>query len=384
MKRKLRYLILMLVLSAVMLNGQAQNLTDFDKSQIVRRAQLKMDEFEELLFLISDPTRSRGAVDRYILSSYSREDSLFNQVFYNGKVMIEDDISPIILTKDNIEVSAIDVVAYLNNFKLQYNKYVEKTVFFTDMNFSEVVQEDYVYVVASYQSEFRGRNTNYKDLRYQPVKRKATLRAEYNYETDAWQVWIAGVNFDRADSKPGESISALEKEPLHEVKSDTTAVTVVQTEKSPKEAEPVDSQIVKGQEEQALTALQFTSDIPESMKRGKNIALKWDTPVDNASLSLYRRGQEVMKLRQGLSGQQWNWDVQQKPGKGYSIMLYDPKSNRSLTSETFRIKRKIPLGLYVGIGVTAATVIYFLLPDKPCEGPDCNEELAEPPGLPSN
>lgn len=348
MKTKLHYLLLTLVLCLLALGVQAQNLTEFDKEQIVRRATLKMDEFEELLFLISDPTRSRGAVDRYILSSYSREDSLFNQVFYDQDVIIEDDLSPIELTQDNIEVSAIDVVTYLNNFKLQYKKYMEKTVFFTDLSFSEVMQEDYVYVVASYQSEFKGKHANYEDHQYPLVKRKATLRATYDYTSDAWKVWIAGVNFDREGAKPEERIAVSEQNSSEDIKTDEENLAIVQEDQPAEESTPAELQ-----NDQNLPSLQFTSDIAQSIKRGKSMALRWNKPVEDASMSLYQGEQEIMRLQEDVDGQQWNWKVAQKPGKNYSIMLYDPATTSKVKSKAFQIKPKFPLAVKIAVPVVA-------------------------------
>ncbi|MDF9798771.1 hypothetical protein OKW21_004034 [Catalinimonas alkaloidigena] len=365
MKGKIHYLMLMLCLSITISSTQGQGLTEFDKSQIERRARLKMDEFEELLFLISDPTRSRGAVNRYILSSYSQEDSLFNRVFYNEDVIIEDDISKIVLTNDNIEVSALDVVTYLNNFKLQYEKNIEKTVHFTDYSFSEPVQDAYTYIVVSYTSKFNGKNINLDDYNYPAVKRKATLRTEYNFKRDAWQVWISGVNYDRdVLTSEAEELTVIEDKDL---KKETIAP-------------PPDQQ-----EEESLPELQFTSTIPKNIKKGASLPLKWNNSVEDAEISLYQEGQEMMTLRKGLYGQQWDWNVNQKPGKNYSITLYEPATNRTVKSSSFQLKPRFPLVLKVGIPLAAIGVAVLLLNDPgPGPGPEPTQDLSEPPGLPTN
>lgn len=358
----------MLCLSGFSMHTQAQALTEFDKSQIERRARLKMDEFEELLYLISDPTRSRGAVDRYIISSYSEEDSLFNQVFYDKDVIIEDDISRIDLSNDNIEVSALDVVSYLNNFKLQYAKNVEKTVHFTDYSFSEAQTGDYPYIVVSYTSTFDGKNIQLGDYTYPPVKRKATLRAAYDFERDAWQVWIAGVNFDRdAITDSQEKTSVIQDNKVVE----NTPPPVVST--PPKEEE--------------LPALAFTAGVPSSIKKGQSIRLRWNTPVSsgNLKLNLNQDNRSVIQLNPNVNGEQWEWKVNQKPGKNYSITLFEPSTNRSTTSNNFQIKPRFPLAVKVAIPVAVIAATILILdpfgPKPPPPPPTTDLDL--PPALPT-
>lgn len=356
------------------LSSYAQNLTEFDKEQIKRRATLRIQEFEELLKFISDPTRSRGAIDRYILSSYSRRDSLFNQVFYDEKVIIEDDITPIDLTQDNIEVSALTVPTYLNNFKLQYEKYYEKTIFFTDLEISDVQEEDFMYVIASYNSEFKGRNSAYKNHQYNVVRRKATLRADYNLEEDRWQVWIAGVNYDREMLH-----SAVNTAPQasKEEKKEDNALSIVDT----KEKEST----VVASEKTTIPSLAFTTPFPTKVKKGKNIALRWNTSVTDATATLYQGETMIKEIRQDLSGQQWNWKVQQKPGKDYIIKLYEPSTGKQAASQSFQVKPRIPVVLKVGLPlIIAGAVYYFTREQDPEPNPEPESNRIEvTPELPN-
>ncbi|MEK6478372.1 hypothetical protein WJR50_12590 [Catalinimonas sp. 4WD22] len=358
MMRRKTYIILCLCIFAINAGLSAQALTEFDKNQIVRRARLRIQEFEELLQLISDPTRSRGAIDRYIVSSYSRKDSLFNQVFYDDQVIIEDDLTPIDLTQDNIEVSALPVTTYLNNFKLQYQKYYEKTIFFTELEFSEVQEEDFIYVIASYNSEFKGKHASYKNYQYKPIRRKATLRAEYDLTEDRWKVWIAGVNYDRTQPQ----LQATENNAASD-RQDSLAITeeevLIPTDTVQEKQEPVLSQVQEEEasSEEKIPQLAFTSRPPAGIKKGENIAFNWNTPLNDATLTLYQGNDKIADIRRGLDGQKWNWKVQQKPGKNYSVTLYDPATDRKAESGLFRIKSRFPLALKIGIPLAAVGII---------------------------
>lgn len=384
--------VLLLLASTSLSLGQQYNLTPSDKEEIKRRAKFRMQEFEELLQLISDPTRSRGAIDRYILSSYSRQDSLFNQVFYDEEVKIEDDITPIEFNKENIEASALSVSAYLNNFKLQYNKYIDKTVFFTNLEFSGVQQQNFVYVVVSYDSEFRGRHTIYKSYQYKPLKRKATLRAEYNLDLDRWQVWIAGVYYDRAsfndESEPDSTIAIATNPVLEQNEQPTEELTQLPTPQDDEAAEQVADQ--ENDNASDALPLEFVSAFPEAIKKGNVRPLRWNEDLNDGEIRLYQGEEQLAVLRKGLYGQQWNWSVQQKPGKDYSIVLYEPATGREAKTGAFQIKSKFPLALKIAIPtVTAAAVIFLLRPGdetvtNPPETPTTDYSIEIEPSLPGN
>jgi hypothetical protein len=350
----------------------AQNLTDLEKEEIKRRATFRMQEFEQLLQLIADPTRSRGAIDRFIVSSYSRDDTLFNQVFFDDQVIIEDDLTPIDLTQKNVEVSALPVATYLNNFKLQYQKSYEKTVFFTDLEFSDVRSEGFTYLIVSYKSEFRGGNSAHPDYQYAPVKRKATLRAAYSAALDRWQVHIAGVNYDRstltapavaANTKTGavqkEDIpdkKTGEQEVLRKVEEREADAQVIQAE----DKEEVTARQEKEGTEEALPSLEFTSAVPDQVKKGRSLPLGWNTSVADATVTLYKGDTRLREIRRGLYGEQWNWTVAQKPGKDFSIRLYEPSTGRSAATSPFRVKSRFPLALKIGMPVAVIGTVFLL------------------------
>ncbi|MGD1890251.1 MAG: hypothetical protein ACFB15_06600 [Cyclobacteriaceae bacterium] len=373
----------------------AQQLTDLDKEQITELAEIKLENFETLLRIVSDASRSRGARNRYIVSSYSDRDSLFNQIFYDENVIVEDDISPIEITGENVEVSAINVTDYLNKFNIQYQKGFGFTVFFSDPTFSEIANQEPVYVVASYTSEFRGKNINDVTFSYQPVARNATFRAEYDLEKDRWQVWIAGINFDRTQIPQGPQIIPPEEvDPLisQRAKSEAinyqsptreapAAIVIARPQLDSLATNATISEVSDGREETILPPtkgeLEFPLTVPSQLKRGQEIPLTWNRPADNGKIELYQNGRRVSEIKSNLYSQQWAWPVEQKPGKNYSLVLYEPNKRGKAESRAFQIKSKFPLAVKIAIPVAVVAGVIVAVsgndpgPEpRPGPGPD--------------
>ena len=363
----------------------AQQLTDLDKDQITELAEIKLENFETLLRIISDKSRSRGAVNRYIVSSYSDQDSLFNQIFYDENVVIEDDVADLEITRENIEVSGIKVADYLNKFNIQYQKGFGFSVYFSDPTFSEIINREPLYVVADYTSEFRGQNMNNPNYSYQLVARNITFRAEYDLEKDRWQVWIAGINYDRDQIPQGPQIIPPEKvDPLIAKGANSDEVNY----QSPtRQSLPtivintpqLDSLVTNAEQENTVLPpaneeLEFTVSVPSQLKRGQEIPLTWNRPADNGRIDLYKDGRMVSEIKSDLYSQRWSWPVEHKPGKNYSLILYEPNESSKAESRKFQIKPRFPLALKVGVAVSVGYLIYAALeglPPFPCT--DCPE-----------
>jgi len=359
----------------------AQQLTDLDKDQITELAEIKLENFETLLRIISDKSRSRGAINRYIVSSYSDQDSLFNQIFYDEDVIIEDDIADIEITRENVEVSAVRVADYLNKFNIQYQKGFGFTVFFSDPTFSEISNQEPIYVVANYTSEFRGQNVNNPTFSYRPVARNATFRAEYDLEKDRWQVWIAGINYDRTQIPQGPQVIPPEEvDPLITLGAKSEEINYRSPTREPLSAIVIDTpepdprlstntEANNEQEDTVLPptkeALEFTVSVPSVLKRGQEVPLTWSRPTDNGEIFLYREGQLISEIKSDLYSERWTWPVDQKPGKNYQLILYEPDSGNRVESNNFRIKPRIPL--VAKIAVPAAIITAIILWPEPTE-----------------
>lgn len=132
----------------------------------------------------------------------------------------------------------------------------------------------------------------------------------------------------------------------------------------------------------------FTFVVPNDKKnfrRGKTYTLQWkssqkDTPV---RLELYRGNSLLFVINPAVMGNKYRWTVPSDMalGKHYKIRIVNLKNNDNRKdSPTFRIKRRVPLGLKVGIlaGVAAGAGYYFLIMDD-AGSPAQDGWLPEPP-----
>jgi len=126
------------------------------------------------------------------------------------------------------------------------------------------------------------------------------------------------------------------------------------------------------------------SNVQDTYKRGESFDISWNKDFDNpVNLSLYLDEAHAESLEPKLNTKAFTGTIPKKikPGKTYKFQLDDPDTGVSLKSETFTIRRKIPLGIqipvYVGIGVAAYFIIEGLLPDP-------KQPFPEPPPPHSN
>jgi opacity protein-like surface antigen len=113
-----------------------------------------------------------------------------NQIFKDGKVIIEDDINPTSLYNKNVKDIAVD--RYLNDLDLFYSKNSTPTIDFFEPIASEVKQRDYIYLEVYFKSMFNGKHS-VSTRKYKSTERVATIIAERSGTT--WQMRIASVVF---------------------------------------------------------------------------------------------------------------------------------------------------------------------------------------------
>lgn len=381
MKYTTLYLLFFCTLTSQHLVGQPLDLTCEEKLEIKKRAQLKLEELEALLRFVADPTRSRGAVDQAIKSSYT-DGRFFKQVFYDSTVRVENDILPYM---DASSESDITVEAYLSQFKLFYEKSREATIFFENLWFSDIQRNQFIYMVVSYESRFTGTHRELKGKAYQLQRRSATLRAEYNTALDHWEVWIVGVTFRRENSLPSfpadpcNNLSVADPvdiNPPASVTVDTATADIPAVNALPE-----------------TESLHFTK-VPQRYKQGRKYNITWNPSIDtSASLSLYQEGMLVKTLKEDVSGNAFVWEVPKtvEKGKNYQFQLGSVSSElnaldgqATISSVPFRIGPRFPLGLKVGIsaGVLAGYVLFAksqgLFPFDDTKPTDL-EELPSPP-----
>src|SRR5690606_36798997 len=112
---------------------------------------------------------------------------------------------------------------------------------------------------------------------------------------------------------------------------------------------------VRGKQGEGIS--NFTFVMPsnnKSFRRGKTDTLEWkssqkDTPV---RLELYRGSSLLFVINPVILGTKYRWTVPSDMalGKNYKIRIINFKNNViRKDSTTFKIKRRVPLGLKVGI-----------------------------------
>lgn len=274
--------------------------------------------------------------------SYFVADMVSN-IFLSEDVLIYNDLDP-----DRSESKDITANIYLNNIITKFHKGIYFT--FSDIKISSpyYLSENSFFVKAEIASNIRGTHINRSIDAFTPIDIyiKFTINELYNI------------------SSPIIYSITSHRENLNQFS-------------------PV--RIDKGDGISNFTFV--TPDEGKNFRRGKTYILEWkssqpDTPV---RLELYRGNSLVFVINPVIVGNKFRWTVPSDMalGKNYKIRIVNLKNkdNRK-DSPTFKIKRKVPLGLKVGIlaGVAAGAGYYFLIMD---DGGSSQEGLLpNPPGLP--
>ncbi|MEQ9443389.1 MAG: Ser-Thr-rich GPI-anchored membrane family protein [Cyclobacteriaceae bacterium] len=120
-------------------------------------------------------------------------------------------------------------------------------------------------------------------------------------------------------------------------------------------------------------------DIEETYKQGKAYPVRWKGGADEPlTLKLYRDDQFVTTIQQNLENSSFTWKVPKSVGKGanYQFELAQTGAEAGVKSGVFSIRRKIPLGIYVGASVGAGAALYFILRG---DGTDSENPIEAPP-----
>jgi len=118
-----------------------------------------------------------------------------------------------------------------------------------------------------------------------------------------------------------------------------------------------------------------------TIKRGSSYTFEWsyDKKPEKVMLKILRNGVPVMdpQIIDNLGKYVWTVPKNTPSGKGYTLQLSDPENLiREESSNTFKVRRKVPLG-YIALPaalIGTAAVILFL-PDQ---------GIPEPPSAPTN
>ncbi|MCG8307911.1 MAG: GPI anchored serine-threonine rich family protein [Cytophagales bacterium] len=118
------------------------------------------------------------------------------------------------------------------------------------------------------------------------------------------------------------------------------------------------------------------------IKRGEVFEIKWDvnTKDDQVLLKMQRNGVPIVEpfLIENTGSYRWEVPSKLKAGKGYSIQILDNKNLiKEETSESFSVKRSIPLALKIIPVALAAGATAYLVTKKTDQG------IPGPPAPPS-
>ena len=119
-----------------------------------------------------------------------------------------------------------------------------------------------------------------------------------------------------------------------------------------------------------------------NVKRGDRFIIEWNpnTKADLVLLNIQRNDVPIAEsfVIENTGSYTWNIPSKIKAGKGYSIQILDTKNLlKEETSETFAVKRKVPMALkIVPTAIALGTAIYFLTKDQ-------EQGIPGPPAPPS-
>jgi len=312
----------------------AQQLDRGDTLEIQNKARFCIKQFESLLNLLA--TRET-AVRNYNMDDIGRnfyESHSDKQIFRDSLALIEDDLNPKALSVTYEKEKTIQ--QYLRDFRLFYGKSLGISVSFTNIQVSEVKEDDYLYVTVHYESEFYNRHKYHKDIPYPKHKRVATVKAKRN--PNGWQTLITYIQFFRTP--------VIERE---------IATTLDATVTPP----------VKEAAEQETASKATISNVADAYKRGSTFDIAWQQDFANpVTLSLYRGNTFQKELDSSITKDEYAGIIPKKtkPGQAYCFQVYDPATKATLQSGNFQIKRKIPLGLQIPIYVGIAGGIIAIIP----------------------
>ena len=131
-------------------SSQIDSLSKGDINEIKYLSEAFIEEFELLLNTVVDP--ELGEYKRNEISVNSYNPASGNQIFVDGDVIIEDDIDPNYYDFQRVKDSPVK--KYLNDLDLFYEKSVEPTINFSDIETFSIGVKDYVYAVVYFKSFF--------------------------------------------------------------------------------------------------------------------------------------------------------------------------------------------------------------------------------------
>ncbi len=368
--------IIFMLLLIISYRGAAQvsedSLSDDTIYAMKKGAERALQDYNAAMRELINPRISKSYRDK-IVTEFTTPGN--RQIFTEGAYVVYDydgDYLPPFDTKER------PVRTYLTDFNIFYQGTTAQQtldVYYSLQRIYDVQQDaEGYYLIVDFESLYGG---------LLPQPRRVTLRLQPE-SADRWKALISYVKFNigqEASGKEDAVPAAATPQPVAEVeepavREDPETET---TEASP-EGESASTEVFSG----GFLGVQ------DRYSRGKTYRVAWNaSPQQPVSLDLYR-GQKLIKpLQANLTSGEYTWQVPKDLPKGsnYRFQLQPESSGSPLESGVFRIKKKSPWGIYIGVSVAVvAAAVYFLLPDN--AGPDAPVDtpsrLTDPPKVPGN
>ena len=367
------FMLLLLTWFGSTAQAQQDSLSDDTIYAMKKGAERAIQDYNAAMRELINPRISKSYRDR-IVSEFTTPGN--RQIFTEGAYVVYDydgDYLPPLDTKER------PVRTYLTDFNIFYQGTTAQQtldVYYSLQRIYDVQQDaEGYFVIVDFESLYGG---------LLPQPRRATLRLQPQ-PTDRWKALISYVKFNIAQETPEADAIAPAPvsqpiQPLAEAAETPPA--------APETAEPPSDENIKATDETFSGRFLGAQD---RYTRGKTYRIAWSTsPQQPVSLDLYQGPNLVELLQADLTSNEYTWKVPKELPKGsnYRFQLQPESAGSPIQSGVFRIKKKTPWGIYIGVSVAAvAAAVYFLLPDDPGPDPsvvDPPSRLVDPPGLPGN
>lgn len=158
-----------------------------DAKEISYQAQATIESLQGTLNYITFNDNAASELADVITNSYKDSRS---RVFYDSKIIIEDDLNPQSGLGNTKDIYAID---YLNKMDLQYDKTGDASISFSNIVVSNVKKKDYIFVNvifdANYGSKFKPDGSTY------PKKQRCALVRVDRSGANKWVAFIMSISF---------------------------------------------------------------------------------------------------------------------------------------------------------------------------------------------
>ena len=361
------FMLLLLMLPVIPVRAQQDSLSDDTIYAMKKAAERALQDYNAAMRELVNPRISKSYRDRIVAELTTPGN---RQIFTPEAYVVYDydsDYLPPLDTKER------PVRTYLTDFNIFYQGTTAQQtldVYYSLQRIYDAQQDaEGYYVIIDFESLYGG---------LLPQPRRATLRLRQ--QKNRWKALISYVKFNIAREAPATEAAAPAPVVVQQVQEPET----VAEEAAPEEAETS----TKEASDESFRG-RFLG-IRGSYARRKTYRIAWQTPSEQAvSLDLYQGQKLVKPLQTKLTGDEYTWQVPKSLPKGsnYRFQLTPASSGSPVQSGVFRIKKKTPWGIYVGVSVAvAAAAVYLLLPDDSGGGGptvDPPSRLADPPGVPS-